>query len=95
MKRTKLSDRLLPDYTKGEEIFNMTSHIVGGGLGVLALVLCVVFSALRRDPWAITGSCIYGVSLIALYTGFRLWGFGGMILAPILTVTARELCRSD
>ena len=34
-------------------------------------------------------------SLIALYTGFRLWGFGGMILAPILTVTARELCRSD
>ena len=68
MKRTKLSDRLLPDYTKGEEIFNMTSHIVGGGLGVLALVLCVVFSALRRDPRAITGSCIYGVSLIALYT---------------------------
>ena len=35
------------------------------------------------------------VSLIALYTGFRLWGFGGMILAPILTVTARELCRSN
>ena len=32
-------------------------------------------------------------ALIALYTGFRLWGFGGMILAPILTVTARELCR--
>lgn len=35
------------------------------------------------------------VSLIALYTGFRLWGFLGMILAPILTVTARELCRGD
>lgn len=35
------------------------------------------------------------VALIALYTGFRLWGFGGMILAPILTVTARELCRGD
>ena len=34
-------------------------------------------------------------ALIALYTGFRLWGFGGMILAPILTVTARELCRGD
>lgn len=34
-------------------------------------------------------------ALIALYTGFRLWGFGGMILAPILTVTARELCRSN
>ena len=68
MKRTKLSDRLLPDYTKGEEIFNMVSHIVGGGLGIVALVLCVVFSALHRDPWAIVGSSIYGVSLIALYT---------------------------
>ena len=68
MKRTKLSDRHLPDYTKGEEIFNMVSHIVGGGLGVIALALCVVFSALPRDPWAIVGSSIYGVSLIALYT---------------------------
>ena len=68
MKRTKLSDRLLPDYTRGEEIFNMVSHIAGGGLGIIALVLCVVFSALHRDPWAIVGSCIYGVSLIALYT---------------------------
>ena len=31
MKRTKLSERELPNYTKGEEIFNMTSHIVGAG----------------------------------------------------------------
>ena len=30
MKREKLSERKLPDYTKGEEIFNMTTHIVGG-----------------------------------------------------------------
>ena len=34
-------------------------------------------------------------SLLALYTGYRIWGFGGMILAPILTVTARELWRVD
>ncbi len=68
MKRTRLSDRLLPDYTRGEELFNMISHIAGGGLGVIALVLCVVFSALHRDPWAIVGSSIYGVSLVALYT---------------------------
>ena len=33
MKRVKLSDRILPDYTKGEEIFNMVSHIVGGAVG--------------------------------------------------------------
>ena len=34
-------------------------------------------------------------ALMALYAGYRLWGFGGMILAPILTVTAKELCRSN
>jgi hemolysin III len=46
----------------------MVSHIVGGALGITALVLCVVFSSLHRDPWAIVGSSIYGASLIALYT---------------------------
>ena len=68
MTRTKLRDRLLPDYTKGEEIFNMVSHIVGGGVGVIALVVCLVISILHRNPWAVTGSVIYGISLIALYT---------------------------
>ena len=68
MQRTKLSDRELPEYTKGEEIFNMVSHIVGAVLGVVALVLCVVFSAISGSPWAVVSSCIYGASLILLYT---------------------------
>ena len=38
MKRIKLRDRKLPDYTFGEEVINMVTHIVGGGLGVIALV---------------------------------------------------------
>lgn len=45
----------------------MISHITGGGLGVIALILCVVVSALHRDPWAVVGSAIYGASLIMLY----------------------------
>ena len=68
MQRTKLSDRTLPDYTKGEEIFNMVSHIAGAALGVAALVLCVVFSALSGSPWAVVSSSIYGASLVLLYT---------------------------
>lgn len=68
MSRTKLKDRLLPSYTRREEVFNMISHIVGGAFGVAALVLCVVFSALKSDPWAVVGSAIYGASLIVLYT---------------------------
>ena len=68
MKRTKLCDRKLPDYTKGEEIFNMVSHIVGGAVGVFALVACVIVSALHGDAWAVVSSAIYGASLILLYT---------------------------
>jgi len=67
-KRTKLKDRLLPNYTITEERINMITHIVGGGFGVVALVLCVVFSALKHDPYLVVGSSIYGASLIALYT---------------------------
>lgn len=67
-KRTKLKDRTLPDYTKGEEIFNTVSHIVGGGLGIAALTLCVVMSAIRSDAWAVVSTAIYGASLVILYT---------------------------
>lgn len=68
MKRTPLAERLLPDYTKGEEIFNMTSHIVGGAFGLVALILCVAFSCWNHDVWAIISGSIYGVTLILLYT---------------------------
>ena len=34
MTRTKLKDRILPAYTRKEEVFNMATHIVGGGFGV-------------------------------------------------------------
>ena len=66
--RTKLMDRKLPDYTKGEEIFNMVSHIVGGALGVAALVLCIIFSAIRKNGYGLAGSIVFGVSMILLYT---------------------------
>lgn len=68
MTRTKLADRVLPTYTKGEEIFNMTSHIVGGVLGIVATVLCVIFAALHGNVYGVVSGAIYGVSLIILYT---------------------------
>lgn len=67
-KRIKLSDRVLPNYTKGEEIMNMVTHIVGGSLGIVALVLCVIRSAIRGTAIDVVGSVIYGTSLILLYT---------------------------
>ena len=68
MKRTKLIDRRLPDYTRGEEIFNMVSHIVGGGMGIIICALCVIKSFLNHDAYQIVGSFIYGFSMIILYT---------------------------
>ena len=68
MERVKLRDRILPKYTKGEEIFNMTSHIVGAALGVVATVLCVVFAAIRGNVYGVISGSIYGVTMIILYT---------------------------
>ena len=51
-KRIKLADRELPTYSKGEEIFNMVSHIVGKAHSAIGVI----------------SSCIYGFTLIALYT---------------------------
>ena len=67
-KRTKLKDRKLPTYTRGEEIFNMTSHIVGGGIAVVVLVTCIVMGALYGTAWSVVGGSIYGASMILLYT---------------------------
>ena len=68
MKRTKLSDRQLPDYTRGEEIMNMVTHIVGGALGLIALVLCVIRAALNDNVCGIITSAVYGASMVTMFT---------------------------
>lgn len=68
MKRTKLNDRILPTYTKGEEIFNMVSHIIGGVAGIATIVLASVLGAIRNNAYGIISGVIFGVSMIFLYT---------------------------
>lgn len=68
MKRTKLIDRKLPDYTRGEEIFNMVSHIAGGGIGIAICALCIIKAFLNHDAYQVVGAFIYGFSMIILYT---------------------------
>lgn len=67
-KREKLKERILPSYTKGEEIFNMVSHIVGGALGIAYLVICVVVAAIHKNVYGVISSAIYGASVIVLFT---------------------------
>lgn len=68
MSRTKLRDRVLPRYTKGEEVFNMVSHIVGGALGITATVLCVIFAAIHHNVYGVVSGALFGVTMIVLYT---------------------------
>ena len=67
-KRIKLCDRVLPTYTMGEEIFNMVTHIVGGGIGVVTLVLCVIIAAMKGNTAGIVTGALFGTTMIALYT---------------------------
>ena len=66
--RTPLSERTLPDYTAGEERFNMISHIAGGALAAAGLVLCVVRAALRGNAWGVVSSAVFGAAMILMYT---------------------------
>lgn len=64
-----------PLYTKGEEIFNAVSHIVGGAIGIAILVLGIVFAALNKDAFAVVSMVIYGVSMIMVYAMSSIYHF--------------------
>ena len=68
MQRTNLASRTLPDYTRAEERFNMISHIVGGGMGIAATVLCVIVAVLEGNVYGVVSGAIFGGSMVALYT---------------------------
>jgi hemolysin III len=65
MKRTKLVDRAMPGYSRGEEMCNMVTHIAGAALGVVALIWCLI---LAQGPVEIITSLVYSLTMILLYT---------------------------
>ena len=68
MKRIPLKQRILPDYTVGEDRANMITHIVGASIGILTL-LGVLFNAIRnQNVWGIISGSIYGFTMITLFT---------------------------
>lgn len=68
MKRTRLCDRMLPNYSQGEELMNMITHIVGGALGIVVLLSCVIQAALRNNFFGILSCTIYGTTFITMFT---------------------------
>lgn len=67
----RLAKIRIPDYTKGEELFNALSHGIGAILGVLGLLLLLgKASAAAPGLRSLETVCawIYGISMIMLYS---------------------------
>lgn len=67
MKRIKLCDRLLPDYTVAEEMLNTITHGIGVMFGLVCLVMCTTKTGYGKDALAMTGALLYSISMIAVY----------------------------
>ena len=68
MTRTPLKERSLPGYTRKEEIANMTTHIVGAGVGVVVFALSIWIAFVHQNVWSLVAGAVYALSLILLYT---------------------------
>ena len=52
-------------YTKGEEIFNAVSHIVGGAMGLAFWIVLALLAA--PDAAALLGVSLFGAGVVILY----------------------------
>lgn len=60
--------KMYTNQSLGEEIANAVSHGVGSLLAIAATVVLIVKSAYTSDAMGIVGACLFGASLIILYT---------------------------
>ena len=58
----------LADYTRKEDWLNSISHMVGGGLSIVALLMCCIKSIILRRWDYLLLSFIYGITMIAMYS---------------------------
>ena len=65
--RTKLSERILPAYTRKEERVNMVSHIVGSAMSGMMLVICMIVAIRNQNAWGIVSGTIYCLSTLLLF----------------------------
>lgn len=62
-------------------------------IGLLGIYVVAFLSRTVLEPRLVGGQLGLDplMTLVALYAGYRVWGIGGMLLAPLLCVTAMEL----
>ncbi len=58
----------LPDYSRKEDWLNSISHMVGGGLAIIATLLCF-YRAIQARSWAFAAvGFLYGFCMVAMYS---------------------------
>jgi len=70
IKKAKATYRAL---SIGEEIFNSITHGIGTLLSIAALVLLVVFAAIKGNAWHVVSFSIFGTTLVILYLSSTLY----------------------
>ena len=66
--RLFLKNQVLPNYSKGEEIFNLASHAFGGFVSIIMMTLAVQAAIIKNFSMIeILSLVVYGFSAIALY----------------------------
>lgn len=73
MKRKKSSEAGYRTLSIGEEIFNSITHGIGTLLSIAALVLLVIFAAIKGNVWHVVSFSVFGTTLILLYLSSTLY----------------------
>ncbi|HBL74858.1 MAG: hemolysin D [Bacteroidetes bacterium GWF2_42_66] len=69
MKKQKIYRQL----TVGEEIANSITHGIGTLMSIAALVLLIVFAAIKGNAWHVVSFTIFGSTLVLLYLSSTLY----------------------
>lgn len=65
--------KIIRAYTGVEELWHALVHGIGILLSIAALVILVAFSALHHNVWALVSCCIFGASLILMYSASTIY----------------------
>lgn len=73
MKKDKKGKEVYRKLTIGEEIFNSITHGIGTLLSIAALILLIVFTAIKGNAWHVVSFTIFGSTLVLLYLASTLY----------------------
>ena len=73
MKKDKKGKEVYRKLTVREEIFNSITHGIGTMLSIAALVLLIVFAAIKGNTWHVVSFTIFGSTLVLLYLSSTLY----------------------